>query len=60
MMSAEMTSTTGMANLNIAQHPLLAHKMTVLRDRNTNATDFRKVCDTKQQTHKCSFLKYRK
>eukprot|EP01036_Dinobryon_divergens_P032975 gene32975-42669_t len=27
----------------IAQHPLLAHKMTILRDRNTSATDFRKL-----------------
>ena len=27
----------------IAQHPLLAHKMTILRDRTTSATDFRKV-----------------
>ena len=27
----------------IAQHPLLAHKMTILRDKNTSATDFRKV-----------------
>ena len=29
--------------LHVATHPLIAHKMTILRDAKTNANDFRKV-----------------
>lgn len=32
-----------MGGLNVSTHPLIAHKMTILRDKNTSSADFRRV-----------------
>ena len=34
-----------MSNLHIIDHPLIQHKLTIMRDKNTSSKDFRELLD---------------
>src|SRR5690606_15597534 len=40
----ESSEETSMNNVIVSDHPLVQHKLSILRDRNTSVRDFRQLC----------------